>query len=171
MQNRRIGFHALNGGKHRLEDFVFNFDQLRRFFGNVSADRRHGGDGVPLVQSLSSGQDVHAQESKVVDGTLGQVNKLHGSLRPVSGGDHRVDSRMGSRSAGVHGFNHRVGVGAAKDLSVEHSGQNRICPVFSASGYFVGAVMTNRVGSDSVKFFIREDRIGLVLKHSLAPSC
>ena len=53
--------------------------------------RGDGGDGMSLVQRLAPGQDIHAQEAKVVDGALGQVGELHGSLRPIGGGDHRVD--------------------------------------------------------------------------------
>ena len=136
----------------------------------MGADRGHGGYGVPLVQRLAPGQDVHAQEAQVMDRALRQVGELHGGLGPIGRGDHRVDPRVGLGGAGVDGFYDCMSVRTAKNLPVKHAGHVGVGTVPGASGYFVGAVVTDRIGADRVKFFVGEDHIGLVLKHSNAPS-
>ena len=71
--------------------------------------------------------------------------------------------------AGVHRFDHCVSVRAAKNLPIKHAGHIGVGAIPGAPGHFVSAVVADGRGTYRVKFFIGEDHVWLVFKHSLAP--
>ena len=153
MQKRGVIDHGLANVHHRRQDFVFHFDQVKSSFGNVLVHRRHGCDGVALVESLAAGQQV-------VAGHLGAA----GGVRLVCAGHvlagyHGFDARHGQRLAHVNRLDAGVGMGAAQHLAVQHSGGLIVTTVFGPPGHLVGAVGADGTGTHHVIFSVGKDDV------------
>ncbi len=60
-----------------------------------------------------------------------------------------------------------MGVGAAQDLAVEHSGKVDVGSITGAAHHLIRAVVAHRASTDDTVVFFRigQDDIGFVIKH------
>ena len=130
---RGVGAHGVVQGQDRLQDFVVDVDEGEGLLGDVGADGGDGGDGVALVEGFLMGHYVFGHEADVALG-FGQVDDLILDDGEVLGGDYGQDAGQGFGAGGVDAADAGVGVGAAEDFAVDHSGKLDVGAVFGGAG-------------------------------------
>ena len=171
VNQRRARGHGILGGQHGRQDFPIHADQSHRFLGQVGRVGGDGGDGVATVQRLFAGHHVAAVEAVVDRCALFLVLDFGGNVREVGGGYHGVDAGQGQGAAGVDAADASVGVGAAQNFAVEHTGQVDVGGVAGAAHHLVRPVVADGAGPDDLIVFIGvgQDDVGFVVKHKQRP--
>ena len=90
---------------------------------------------------------------RLTGGAGGQHAQRVGRVGEVGGCGDREDFGMRLSLASVYGQDVGVGVGAAKNLAVQHAGQVHIRAVERFAGYLVVAVVPNGALADYIVFF------------------
>ena len=97
----------------------------------------HCGYWVTLVEDFGTGQQVVAGHLSATGGVR-IVRSRH-----ILAGNHGFYAGQGQCLADVNRLNDCMGVGAAKYLTVVHTGSLEIGAVLGSSGHLIGAVMAN----------------------------
>ena len=115
------------------KDFVVHLDEIPGLFGDVRVGSHHGCHSVALIQRLFMGHHMLSHQPDVALG-LRQIDHLVTNDRKVFGGGHGGHSWESLSFAGIDGPYIGVGVGAAQNLTVQHTRQLDIRPIFGGSG-------------------------------------
>jgi hypothetical protein len=146
VQDRRIVPHRLAHVEHVRQHLVVHLDPAQRFVGDLPGRRRHGRDGVAVVEHLVAREDVAGQVAEV-RGRLPHERLLRRDLRQVGRRRDRLDAFERLGRADVDAEDPGVRVGTAQDLPPEHAGEREVRGEVGAAGDLVDAVVSNRSGS------------------------
>ncbi len=116
-QQRRVRRHRLVDIDDMRQDLVVDLDQRERLVRDRDAGRRHGGDGVSVIQRLFAGHDIPGDMPEIdLNASRADIGEI--LIREVGGGHHRLDARQGLGLGRIDRLDFRVRMRAAKDLAV-----------------------------------------------------
>ena len=144
------GAHVDDGFQH----LVVNVDQGQRRLSNVRIFGGDGGDRVPAIQRLVTGEEIVAQELEPVV-VVAQILFAEGRKRQVGGGHHRAHPGEGFRFGRVDGLDTGVRVWASQDSGVQQAGQIEIRAVLCSARDLIHSIGAHRPFSNYVVFDFR----------------
>ena len=151
------GFIATSTRHHRRQNFVLDFDQAQRFFGDMRAGRGDGGDRVAVVEDLVVREDVHRQVRRV-DRHLAGLLELVLGLR-ADPAEVTIALTPGSASAlsMLIDLICAWACGLRSTLPMQHAREGVVGAVLGAAGDLVDAVMANRTRADNFEIAVVVD--------------